>query len=155
MTQGLQIPDRPVMMVTNRDFRLSSPSGYVVNFKADVPARVPPFCYAEAIAVGAVECPVEEQPEPEVKDEAPLVDPSVAEAALLEEEAKITYVEQAIVELMNKEDNGPDFNATGYPKHASVIAVLAQQCSRPTASEVQEIFDGMRDDVKYAELFGA
>lgn len=152
MNQGLEIPDQPVMMVTTRDFRLSSMSGFVVNFKANTPTRVPAFCYAEAVAIGAVVA--EEQPEEEVVEAEPLVDPSVAEAARLEEEAKITYIELAIVDLMNKEDNGPDFKADGYPKHASVLEALAPQCSKPTASEVQEIFDDMREDVVYAELFG-
>lgn len=151
MNQELQAPDQPVMMVTNRNFRLSSTSGFVVNFKADTPTRVPPMCYREAVSIGAVE--TEEQPEP-VVDEAPGPDPSIAEAARLEQEAKITYVEQAIAALLNKEDNGPDFKADGYPKHKSVLAVLAPQCSAPSATEVQEIFDDMRDDVQYAELFG-
>lgn len=151
---AVTVPDHPVMMVTIRDFRLSSMSGYVVNFKANEPTRVPPMCYAEAVAIGAVEAPQDEAPAPEVPEPKPLVDPSVAEAARLEEEAKITYVEQAIVKLLEKEDNGPDFKADGYPKHASVMDVLAPQCSKPTATEVQEIFDLMRDDVQYAELFG-
>lgn len=153
MNQGLEIPRHPVMMVTNRDFRLSSMNGWVVNFKAGEPASVPPHVYEEAVAIGAVEA--EEQPEAEERVEKPKVDPSVAEAARLEQEAKIAYVEQAIVTLMDKEDNGPDFKADGYPKHKSVLAVLAPQCSAPTATEVQEIFDDMRDDVNYAELFGA
>lgn len=152
---AVDVPTRPVMMVTNRDFRLSSTCGYVVNFKANKPERVPPMCYAEAVAVGAVEAAEEEQTTlPPVAEEKPKVDPSVAEAARLEQAAKITYVEQAIVKLMNKEDNGPDFKADGYPKHKSVLDVLAPQCATPTATEVQEIFDDMRDDVQFAELFG-
>ena len=149
------IPDHPVMMVTNRDFRLSSMSGFVVNFQANVPARVPPACFAEAVSVGAIIAPEEaKKPEPVREEPKPLVDPSVAEAARLDQEAKITYVEQAIITLMNKSDNSDDFRADGYPKHASVIAVLAQQSSKPTATEVQEIFDDMRENVQYAELFG-
>lgn len=151
MNQELKAPDHPCMMITNRDFRLSSMSGFVVNFKADQPTRVPPMCYVEAVGIGAVV--VEDQPEPE-KVEEPKVDPSIAEAARLEQEAKITYVEKAIVALMDKEDNGPDFKADGYPMHKSVLDILAPQCSKPTATEVQEIFDDMRDDVTYAELFG-
>lgn len=152
MNQGLEIPAAPVLMITNRDFRLSSRNGYVVNFKANEPARVPPNCYEEAVSIGAVMAP--EQPVVEVKPEKPKVDPSVAEAAKLAEEAKITYIEQAIKALFVKEDNGPDFRADGYPKHSSVLQVLAPQCPKPTATEVQEVFDDMRDDVQYAELFG-
>lgn len=152
MIEGLEIPSTPVKMITNRDFRLSSLNGYVVNFSANEPALVPPQCYLEAIGIGAVMAP--EQPEVVEVEETPKVDPSVAEAAKLAEEAKITYVEQAIEALFDKDDNGPDFRADGYPKHASVLAVLAPQCPKPTATEVQEIFDDMRDDVQYAELFG-
>lgn len=143
----LQVPDRPVMMQTNRDFRLSSLHGYVVNFKANVPERVPPQCYIEAIGIGAVEC--KEQPEaPQVEEKQP--HPTLIVAAELEAEAFDTYVTQACLALIAKGDE-QDFKADGYPRIDAVVRELAPQCTRPTAGDVMRIYDSLRDDASLIE----
>jgi hypothetical protein len=148
MNQKLEIPDHPVMMQTNRDFRLSSLNGWVVNFKADKPERGPPHVYVEAIGVGAVVCE-EQPPEPE-KVPAKEAHPSIAEAAKLEAEAKYSYIEQACLKLMARNDNTA-FKADGYPKAISLIAELPPEAPRPTAQEIAMVFDDMRTKMELAE----
>jgi hypothetical protein len=147
MNQKLEIPDRPVMMQTNRDFRLSSLNGWVVNFKSGIPEKVPPHVFVEAIGIGAVVC--DEQPEPEPVEEKQK-HPSIAEAAKLEAEAKYSYVKQACLQLMAENDNTA-FKADGYPKAASLIAVLPPEAPRPTAGEIATVFDQLREDMELAE----
>lgn len=143
---GIQIPDRPVLMTTNRDFRLSSLNGYVVNFRADEPALVPPQCFEEAVGIGAVLC--EEQPEVEEKEKG--AQPSVREAHELEAAGKAEYVKKAVLELM-AENELTKFRADGYPKAKAVIEILAPECPTPTATEIQEIFDELRENVDLIE----
>lgn len=143
----IQTPDHPVMMQTNRDFRLSSLNGYVVNFRADTPTRVPPNAYVEAVGIGAVKC--EEQPEPEPVEEKKS-DPSIAEAAKLEAEAKIAYIEKACLKLLAENDNTA-FKADGYPKAAAVFDALPPEAPRPTAGEIAQVFDDLRMNMDLAE----
>lgn len=145
MHQDLTIPESAVFMTTNRDFRLSSLSGPVINFKKDVPTRVAPNVYAEAVAIGAIDCDPEEHPPADAP--APKVpDPRIAEAAKLEAEAKVSYIKQACLILMERGDS-TDFKADGYPKANKLIAELAPQCPHPKAQEIQEVFDGLRENV--------
>jgi len=148
MNAEIQIPDRPVMMQTNRDFRLASLNGWVVNFKANEPVRVPPNCYVEAVGIGAVVC--DEQPEPEPVVEKEAQHPSIAEAAKLEAEAKYSYVRQACLQLMAENDTTA-FKADGYPKAANVIAALPPEAPRPTAGEIATVFDQLREEMDLAE----
>ena len=147
MNAEIQIPDRPVLMQTNRDFRLSSLNGYVVNFKANEPTSVPPHCYVEAVGIGAVKC--ELQPEPEVQEEKEK-HPSIAEAAKLEAEAKISYIRQACLQLMAENDTTA-FKADGYPKVANLIEALPPEAPRPTAGEIADVFDQLREEMELAE----
>lgn len=143
----IQAPDRPVMMQTNRDFRLSSLNGYVVNFRANTPTSVPPNAYIEAVGIGAVEC--EEQPEFTLAEEKK-EHPSIAEAAKLEAEAKYSYIKQACLQLMAENDSTA-FKADGYPKVASLIEALPPEAPRPTAGEINEVYDALREDMDLAE----
>ena len=154
--QELNIPEKSVLMKTNRDYRLSSLSGRVINFKADVPVKVHPFAYLEAISIGAV---VTDEQEAPVLGKGPeeakhVIHESVAEAARLEHAAKIEEIEKAIVVLIKRGDN-TEFKADGYPKAKNVLDVLAPHVPKPTATEIQEVFDDMRNDVQYADLMGA
>lgn len=146
MNHNLDLPDRPVLMQTNRDFRLSSLNGYVVNFRADQPALVPPNAYLEAIGIGAVLCDEQPEPEPEQKTDTP----SVAETAKLEAEAKFEYIKQACLKLMAENDSTA-FKADGSPKVLSVISTLEPQAPRPTAAEIQDVWDRLREDMELAE----
>ena len=141
------------MMICNRDYRLSSLNGYVVNFKANEPAQVPPHVYAEAVGIGAV--PMEE-PELDAPRERSgyEVDESVHEAAAMEAEAQKDAVQRVIVTLFEKNDTSL-FRADGYPKVVSVLDALPGTVPKPTAMEIQAIFDEMRYDVKYADLMGS
>lgn len=148
MKQELELPDRPVMMQTNRDFRLSSLNGYVVNFRANTPVSVPPNAYKEAVGIGAVMCG--EQPEVEPPTEEEKIHPSVAEAAKLEAEAKYMYIEQACMKLMAENDSTA-FKADGYPKATKLIAELPPEAPRPTAQEIAHVFDELREKMELAE----
>ena len=154
--QELEIPSDYVYMVCNRDFRLSSLSGMVVNFKANEPVKVHPFAYAEAIGIGAVVA--EEEPKPELgkgPEEVKLeVHESVAEAARLEAEAKIAAIEAAVVVLYKRGDT-TEFKADGYPKANAVIAELSPNVPKPNAGEIMQVVDDMRDDVQYADIMGS
>lgn len=143
----LEIPTQPVMMETNRDYRLSSLNNIVVNFKANVPVRVPPLAYAEAVRAGAIqvaECEtVEEKTDGGAK--------GAAEAAVLEAEAKTQHVKMACIALMDRDDP-QDFKADGYPKLNKVTAEIPPECPKPTAGEVQAIIDELRENVDLADL---
>lgn len=156
MNQELEIPSGYVKMVCNRDYRLASLSGNVVNFKANEPAMVHPFAYKEAIAIGAV--PAEDEPEVELgpgpKSDQQTIHESVAEAAKLETEAKMDAIERAIVVLMQRGEQ-TDFRADGYPRAAPIQEEIPKAIGRVTAQEIVAVFDEMRDDVNYADLMGA
>ena len=53
MEESRKIPARSVPMISPRDYRLSSLTGFCVTFKANVPINVPPHVYLEALAIGA------------------------------------------------------------------------------------------------------
>ena len=147
----LEQPATRVLMVSPRDFRLSSLKGYVINFVRDEPAWVPPHVYKEALAIGAVPC--EEQPEAEEKpeDEKEKIKAESREnAARLEAEAKTEYIKQACMALLARADS-TDFKADGYPKVNKVIAEMSPESPRPTASEIQTVFDVLREDMTLAE----
>jgi len=99
---AIEIPKTAVLMVsTFRDYRLSSLSGYCMTFKQGEPAKVPPQAYLEALEAGVTM--VKDQPEPEapkVKE----VDPSIAEAAKLEAEAKAAALTKALTWRLNSHD---------------------------------------------------
>lgn len=146
MNQKLEVPDRPVYMQTNRDFRLSSLHGWVCNFKAGVPERVPPHVYAEAIGIGAVVC--EEQPEKEVSPNRPEV--TAQEAIEGEAAAQEAYVTQACLAIIAKGDEA-DYKADGYPLLAAVHRELAPECPKPTAGYVQQVYDQLREHADLIE----
>ncbi len=149
MNAPLEIPTKPVLMKTNRDFRLSSLNGYVVNFKADEPVRVPPHVYVEAVRIGAVECgEVDNLPEPEAEtDGGPQ---GAAEAAKLAAEAKDSYIRQACLALI-AEDDSAKFKAEGPPKLNALIKELPPEAPRPTAGDVQRVWELLQDDVSLAD----
>jgi hypothetical protein len=147
MSNPLEVPSRPVMMQTNRDYRLSSLNGYVVNFKANEPARVPPHVYTEAIRAGAIvveECEVEATKTDGGQRGA-------AEAAKLEAEAKAQHVSNACTVILVRDDPS-DFKADGYPKLNKVIAEIPPECPKPTAGEVQSAIDELRENIDLADL---
>lgn len=137
-------------MVSPRNFRLSSRKGYVVNFIKGEPTWVPPHIYEEALEIGAEPCAEQPEPKPAKPDPRQIAKDTREHAAKLEAEAKAEYVKQALLALMARGDN-TDFKADGYPKANKVIAELSPDCPRPTASEIQEIFDELRKDMTLAE----
>lgn len=144
--KGLKIPDQPVLMQTNRDYRLSSLNGYVVNFRAGQPCRVPPNAYLEAVSVGAVIC----DDQPEVEPEEITERPSIAETAKLEAEAKLGYIQQACLKVMAENDTSL-LKTDGSPKVIAVISALEPQAPRPSAAEIQQVWDLMQRDMDLAE----
>jgi hypothetical protein len=146
MKTSLEIPTTPVMMTTIRDFRLSSRAGYVVNFKANTPTRVPPHVIEEALYIGAI---VVEKIIVDAPGDKAI--PGAAEAAVLEAEAKKEYIKQACLTLMARGDQTA-FNVNGYPKFNKVLAECAPEAPTFTAGEVQAVYDDLRGLVQLAEL---
>lgn len=147
-SQLVETPESRTLMVSPRDYRLSSLTGYCLVFKKDVPIWVPPQIYKEAVVAGCV--PAETQPEETHAAPKPVVHESLAEAQKLEHEAKLEHIETAIRIVMARGDS-TDFKADGYPKANKVIAEVPPECPRPTAGEIQFVFDKLRENIDLAE----
>jgi len=143
-------PPTRVLMVSPRNFRLSSRKGFVVNFLKNEPVWVPPHIYEEALAIGAEPCAEQPEQAPPKPDPRQIAKETHEHAAALEKEAKTEYIKQACLALLARGDN-TDFRADGYPKANKVVAELSPDCPRPTATEIQEVFDVMREDMSLAE----
>lgn len=97
--------------VLQRNRTVATLRGHVIEFKKGEPTYVPPDCYNEVIAVGAV--PEEELAEPEAPAGGEPTDPVARRSALFD-------AFDAIV-LRN---NSSDFTAGGVPGAKAVTAVL-------------------------------
>jgi hypothetical protein len=132
------IPDRAVFMVSPRDYRLSSLSGYCVNFKEGVPAQVPPHVYKEALALGARVVEGETvtpatEPEPEK--------PFDRDAALLD-----------ALRVIVSRNNEDDYTVNGVPKVLSVMELLPPEFEpRANSTEVARVFEILQDNIDLAE----
>jgi hypothetical protein len=147
---NLETPKGPVIMQTSRDVRLSSMSGFVINFKANEPTRVPPQCFQEAIRTGAVEVDVEDRPaEAAPSPDEPVERPGEKEAVKLEVEAKTHHIQTAIKQLLVAGDT-TTFNANGYPKPHEVRKLLPAEAGSVTAQDVRDAFDAMTSDMTLA-----
>lgn len=140
-----EIPKTSVKMVSPRDYRLSSLTGFCVNFVANKPSLVPPHVYLEALEMGATvvddaqAIPV--VPEPETQVEAIKMAPSQRTAAL----------DQAMMLVLTRNDP-EDFKADGIPKINKVIAELAPEFEpRPTATECLESYERLQENLDLVE----
>ena len=97
--------------ILHRDRTVPTTRGHFIEFKKGEPTYVPPDCYDEVIAVGAV--PEEELVEPEQPADSEPTDPVARRSALFD-------AFDAIV-LRN---NTNDFTAGGVPGAKAVTAVL-------------------------------
>lgn len=143
----IEIPKAAVLMVSPRDYRLSSLKGVVVNFKADLPVMVVPHVYEECLAIGAQLAEGETMPDapPEKKPHE-----SIVEAVKLEAEAKADALDKALRIVIARNDPN-DFKADDTPKHPKVIAEMSPEIPRPTATEIADAFAALQDDLDLAE----
>lgn len=143
----IEVPLASVSMVSSRDYRLSSLCGFCVTFKADVPINVPPMVYLEALAMGARMVEGEEMPEAPAPK---VVDPSIAEAAKLEAEANAEALNKALVVIITRNDPN-DFKADSLPKAQKVIAEMAPEFSKPTATEIADAYERLQENIDLTE----
>lgn len=97
-------------MVLHRDYVLVSKSGHAIGFKKGVAVNVPPSCYQEAVAIGAVDetgAPADVLPPEKVVKPAPSV---------LERTASI----EAAFDLIVEKNERYDFTASGMPTAKAV-----------------------------------
>ncbi len=118
----IETPKTAVLMVSPRDYRLSSLNGYVVTFRKNVPISVPPLVFQEAVLVGAQI--VEGEEDKEAPEPTPTIDPSIAEAAELEAAAKVEALKNALTLIITRNDP-EDFKADNTPKLQKVVVLQA------------------------------
>lgn len=113
----------PREFIANRDVRLSSLTGHIVNFKKDTPIQIPESIVSEALAIGIVEVGTG------VPKDKPIIEGDVREAA----------IEDAIRQLiaLNNESN---FTRDGTPKVKSVSELTGFDV---TKEEVTTAFEGL------------
>ena len=144
----IQLPKSTVLMVSARDYRLSSLNGTVVNFKRDVPTKVPPNAYVEAIGCGAVLCEGEDlDAEVEQKN---TVHPSIEEADKISKENAASALTKALVVVIERNDPA-DFKADGTPKHQKVVAELSPEIPKPSATEISDAYQLLQENFDLAE----
>lgn len=144
MGNSRQIPKTSVKMVSPRDYRLSSLTGFCVNFVANEPIPVPPHVYLEALECGATvvdakAAPVVPEPETQVETVEP--DPAQRVADL-----------DAAVSIVIVRNDPDDFKADSTPKVNKVIAELSPEFEpRPSATEVYESYERLQENLDLAE----
>jgi len=140
-------PKTAVLMVSPRDYRLSSLSGYCMIFKKDVPVGVPPHVFQEALIAGIVMVEGEEDKKaPEPKKE----DPRREEAAALAKEAAAAALKTALTVIITRNDP-TDFKADNMPKLNKVVAEMAPEFPRPTATEISDAYQKLQSDIDLVE----
>lgn len=142
----IKLPKTSVLMVSNRDYRLSCLCGWTQQFTANVPVKVPPHAYRDAVHAGIIDAPdqdeaevipVAEEPEPEVIPG----DPAVRQADL----------DKAMAIIVVRNDPA-DFKNDSTPKVNKVIAELEPEFDpRPTATEVLESYRRLQDNIDLAD----
>ena len=145
----IEVPKTAVSMVSPRDYRLSSLCGYVVNFQADVPINVIPPVYLEALKMGA-RLVDEDAPLPTAPVMKPTIDPSIAEGAKLAAEANAGALIKALTVIITRNDPN-DFKADNMPKLNKVLAEMAPEFSKPTATEVADAYAKLQENIDLAE----
>lgn len=147
MGNPVKIPSAKVFMVSPRDYRLSSLQGTVVNFKQDIPIKVNPNAYLEALACGASMAEDQDLPDPstEKKDQEDAV-----EAAKLEAKEKADALNTALTAILTRNDP-EDFKKDGTPKSNRVIAELSPDNPRPTATEIADAYAVLQENLDLAE----
>lgn len=141
----LKLPKKALFMVSNRDYRLSILNGWVQTFKANVPAKVPPHAYKEALQAGLLVCE-EQDSDDEVSDTTPAPVATVANPA-----ARANELDQAVLKVLTRNDP-EDFKNDNTPKVNKVIAELDPAFDpRPTATEVIESHERLQENLDLAD----
>ncbi len=94
-----------------RNRTVATSRGHIIEFLKGVPTHVPPECYDEVIAAGAI--PEDEMPDAEVAENAEPNDPAERRAAMFDAFEKIV--------LRNNRD---DFAASGAPNGKALNTLL-------------------------------
>ena len=143
MGNSREIPKSAVKMVSPRDYRLSSLTGYCVNFIANVPISVPPHVYIEALEMGATVVDVAETPVD--------VAETPVDVVKLDPVQRMADLDRAMMAVLMRNDP-EDFKKDSMPKINKVIAELALEFEpRPTGTEVLESYERMQENLDLAE----
>jgi hypothetical protein len=127
-------------MVSPRDYRLSSLTGFCVSFRANVPVFVPPHVYIEALEMGA-----------NVVDQPVSVAEAPVSVAKVDPTLRMAELDRAMTAVLARNDP-EDFKADSTPKVNKVIAELAPEFEpRPTATEVFESYERMQENLDLVE----
>lgn len=149
------LPTTPVTMLSYRDYRLSSLSGWVQQFKRGIPARVPPQAIGEALDAGCEI--VQDDPMPVVHTPPVVTAPVDIKTVVVNEtvventqDPREASIDDAIRLLLVRGD-GLDFKNDGTPKILSVSKECGNIDPKPTATEVSDRFIALQDDISLAE----
>jgi hypothetical protein len=116
-------------------------------FRKDVPVTVPPQIFHEAIRAGIELVPGEENKKaPEQKKK----DPIFAEAAKLEAEASAHALKEALTIIITRNDP-EDFKADNMPKLNKVVAEMAPEFPRPTATAIADAYQELQSNIDLVE----
>lgn len=138
-----EIPKSTVQMVSPRDFRLSSLTGFCVNFVANEPINVPPHVYLEALEIGARVAETKEATAPA----APEPEPTVISVIVMDPAKRSTDLDQAVMTVVRR-NYAEDFKNDGTPKAAKVIAELDPEFDpRPSATEIHESYERLQSNL--------
>ncbi len=150
----IKVPKTSVLMVSPRDYRLSSLTGFCVNFKRGVPILVPPHVFVEAIECGAeVFEPDQESKEPDLSG-LDLPDDELVDEPVPEPEPDLPDAESALeqaIRVVLARNDPEDFKTDGSPKQIKIIAEMAPEYPRPTATEISDAYQKLQEDVNLAE----
>lgn len=147
--EPIVLPKRAVPMVSFRDYRLSSLTGYCVTFKKGVPVNVPPHVYEEALAIGAEVVEGHEDKDPPAEDPT-IAEASRKEAAKLAAGAKEEALKNALIKIITVNDP-IDFKADGTPRANRVVAEMSPEFPRPTATEISEAYWALQSNIDLVE----
>ena len=114
--------------ILNRTATLSSKTGHSIEFKEGEETYVPPVLHKEALGFGAQ--PVDGEVEFEEKPGPVVVTDTEARNELI----------SAVLESIREKNDPEDFTATGYPKVASVKALVGFDV---TAEEVKTLWEAV------------
>ena len=130
------------MMVTRRNYWLSTTKGHSVNFKAGEPTFVSPTIVADAIAIGAElaegEAPVDITPDtPQGPNTGP-ADQTIREQQVLD-----------AINLLVAENHRDSFAASGIPKADAVTKLVGYKVDK---REVQAVWAARAEKIVAGEL---
>ena len=145
--EHIKLPKKSVFMVSNRDYRLSCLNGWCQQFKANVPVKVPPQAYRQALEAGVMLVVMDEEP-----DDSQATSSEPTNQTQVDDPAqRSAEIDQAVLIVLTRNDP-EDFKKDNTPKSVKVIAELDPSFDpRPTATEIVESHERLQSNYSLAE----